>query len=97
MFAYYPIEPYIDIVIISGQRVAQTRRVGKHNERAAPTKSAVVFALPNYVPFLARLALPFFKLTPIGGCRIQLWRLRFVVAPTEQLRINFKVAPKSDA
>jgi hypothetical protein len=25
------------------------------------------------------------------------WRLRFVIAPTEQLRINFEVGPKSDA
>jgi hypothetical protein len=28
MFLYYPIEPDIDRVIISGQRMAQTRRVG---------------------------------------------------------------------
>ncbi len=33
MFIYYPIEPHTDIAIISGRRVAQTRRVGKHNQR----------------------------------------------------------------
>jgi hypothetical protein len=30
-------------------------------------------------------------------CDEKQWRVRFVVAPTEQLRINLEVAPKSDA
>ncbi len=34
---------------------------------------------------------------PRVWCHDKQWRLRFVVAPTEQLRINFEVAPKSDA
>jgi len=34
---------------------------------------------------------------PRVWCHDKQWRLRFVVAPTEHLRINFEVAPKSDA
>jgi hypothetical protein len=62
MFVYYPIEPYTDIVIIGGQRMAQTRRMGKRNQRADLPKSGEVFALPNYVPFLAGLAFLLLKL-----------------------------------
>jgi|GraSoi_2013_60cm_1033757.scaffolds.fasta_scaffold02331_2 hypothetical protein len=46
MFVYYPIEPYTHVVIIGGQRMAQTQRVRKHNEKGVPTKRAEVFALP---------------------------------------------------
>jgi hypothetical protein len=60
MFVYYPIEPYTDIVIISGQRMAQTRRMGKRNQWADRPK-APRFS-PNYVPFLAGLAFLLFKL-----------------------------------
>src|SRR5258708_24178066 len=34
---------------------------------------------------------------PRVWCHDKRWRLRFVVAQTAQLRINFKVVPKSDA
>ncbi len=34
---------------------------------------------------------------PRVRCHDKRWRLRFVVAQTAQLRINFKVVPKSDA
>jgi hypothetical protein len=50
--------------------MAQTRRMGKHKQKGGPTKSAEVFALPNYVLFLAELALPLFKLTRMGSRRM---------------------------
>jgi hypothetical protein len=34
---------------------------------------------------------------PRAWCHDKQWRLRFAVAPTEQLRINFEAAPKLDA
>jgi hypothetical protein len=42
---------------------------GEAQPKGGPTKSAEVFALPNYVPFLAGLASPLLKLTRMGGCR----------------------------
>jgi hypothetical protein len=39
MFVYYPIEPYADIVIIAGQCTAQTRRMGKHNQKVDRPKA----------------------------------------------------------
>jgi hypothetical protein len=45
MFVYYPIEPYTDIVIIGGQRMAQTRRMGKHHQRADRPKA------PRFSPY----------------------------------------------
>jgi hypothetical protein len=77
MFVYYPIEPCTDTLITSGQRVAQTRRVGKHNERA------YLLSAPRFSPYRSgqdhpdrslrplalstcRLAI---KLTRMGGCR----------------------------
>ena len=70
MFVYYPIEPYTDIVIFSGQRMAQTRRMGKRNQRAGATKSAEVFAL-LWVAFLAGLAFLLFKLMRMGSRRTE--------------------------
>jgi len=45
MLVYYPIESYTDIAIISGRRVAQTRRVGKHNQRA------YLLSAPRFSPY----------------------------------------------
>jgi hypothetical protein len=50
--------------------MAQTRRMGKRNRKGGPTRSAEVFALPYYVPFLAGLAFPLLMLTRVDGCRI---------------------------
>jgi len=35
--------------------MAQTRRMGKHNQKGVPTKSAEVFALPNHLPSVPEL------------------------------------------
>jgi hypothetical protein len=61
--------------------MAQTRRIGKHNEKGVPNKRAEVFALPSrarscrQTPSCTRL-LPvsprFLKLAPMGGRRILL-------------------------
>jgi hypothetical protein len=50
--------------------MAQTRRMGKLNPKGGPIKSAEVFALPNYVPFLAGLAFLLPKFTRMGSWRI---------------------------
>jgi hypothetical protein len=79
MFVYYPIEPYTDIVTISGQRMAQPRRMGKRNQRADRPKA------PRFSPYRIeqdhadrspRPLAPFhvspriLMLTRMGNCRI---------------------------
>jgi hypothetical protein len=49
MFVYYSIEPYTDMVIIGGQRMAQTRRMGKRNQRADLPKA------PRFSPYRSGL------------------------------------------
>jgi hypothetical protein len=50
--------------------MAQTRRIGKRNQRANGPKAPRFSYLPNYVPFLLGLAFLLLKLTHMGDRRI---------------------------
>jgi hypothetical protein len=51
--------------------MAQTRRMGKRNQRPDRPKAPRFSYLPNYVPFLAELAFLLFKLTRVVAARRQ--------------------------
>jgi hypothetical protein len=93
MLCISPIESYIEIATISGQRMAQTRRIGKHNEKAyiisAPRPPTQTSARPSLKGMLTErrgrdvgFAKSGFRPTVAGGSRLTLtpmsgWWIRF--------------------